>query len=149
MPAATITGEPYDRHTNETGAAMVKISSLEDLNHLKIRLIMKRNDEAAHGVIRVTVGMGSCGIAAGAMEVFRALERGIQAHGLENIVLIETGCMVLCKQEPIVEVVLGTQPKVSYGAVTPEIAERILTEHIMQGRVVEEYVIDATLFPTI
>jgi NADP-reducing hydrogenase subunit HndB len=128
---------------------MPKITSLDDLNRLKIDLVMKRNEEAARGMVRITVGMGSCGIAAGAMDVFRALEGGIQARALSHVQLIETGCMVLCKQEPIVEVVVGSKPKVSYGGVTPEIAERILSEHVMQGNVVEDFVIDATLFPTI
>lgn len=127
---------------------MPRITSLEKLNRLKIDLVMKRNAEAARGMVRVMVGMGSCGIAAGASEVFEALEDEIAARGIGNIELIQTGCMVLCKHEPIVEVIVGNKPRVSYGAVTPGIARRILQEHILEGKVIEEYVIDATPYPT-
>jgi NADP-reducing hydrogenase subunit HndB len=57
--------------------------------------------------------------------------------------------MVLCKHEPIVEVIRGNKPKVSYGGVTPGIAKRILQEHVLEGRVVEEFVIDTTPYPTL
>ncbi len=128
---------------------MPKITSLDELNRLKVELVIRRNEEAANGTVRVTVGTGTCGIAAGALEVFQVLEDGIRAKGVTDVVLIQTGCMVLCKHEPIVEVTVGNQAKVSYGEVTPAIAERILKEHIMEGKVVEDFVIDTTPFPTL
>ncbi len=128
---------------------MPRITSLDELNRLKIELVMQRNEQASRGLIRVTVGTGTCGIAAGASEVFQALEDGIHAYGLEHVNLIQTGCMVLCKHEPIVEVTVGNGPKVSYGEVTPSRAKRILRQHIMGGNAVEEFVIDTTPFPTI
>ena len=128
---------------------MPRIMSVEELNRLKIELELRRNEEAARGMIRILVGMGSCGIAAGASEVFQAFEDEIEAKGLSNVTLIETGCMVLCKHEPIVEVIVGNQPKVSYGEVTACIAKRILQEHVAEGRIVQEFVIDTTPFPTI
>ena len=127
---------------------MHRITSLDELNRLKIDLVMKRNEEAASGTVRVMVGMGSCGIAAGASEAFQALEDEIQARGLHDIVLIQTGCIGLCKHEPIVEVIVGNRPKVSYGGVTPPVARRILQEHILDGNPVQEYLIDTTPYPT-
>ncbi len=127
---------------------MPKITSVAELNRLRIDLVMKRNEEAARGDVRITVGMGTCGVAAGASEVFCALEDEIHALHLENVVLSETGCIGLCKHEPIVEVTVGTQSKVSYGRVTPCMVKRILQEHVLDGRVVEELVIDTTPFPT-
>ena len=128
---------------------MPKITSLDALNRLRVELIMKRNREAYRGHVRVTVGMGTCGIAAGAQEVFRALEDELRSHALKDITLSQTGCMGLCRHEPIVEVTAGDAPKVSYGRVTPELIKRIVREHILDGNAVEEFVIDTTPFPTI
>ncbi len=128
---------------------MPKINSLDDLNRLKVERIMKRNQDAYQGITRVTVGVGTCGIAAGALEVFRALEQDVHALQLGDIALSQVGCMGLCQHEPIVEVTVGDSPKVSYGKVTPERVKRIIQEHLVQGNVVEEFVIDATPFPTI
>ncbi len=128
---------------------MPKITSLDALNRLKVELIMQRNQEAYRGHVRVTVGMGTCGIAAGAQEVFRALEDELRSHALKDVALSQTGCMGLCRHEPIVEVIAGDAPKVSYGRVTPEMVKRIVQEHILDGNAVEEFVIDTTPFPTI
>jgi len=128
---------------------MPRITSLEDLNRLKMELAARRNREAASGMIRLAVGMGLCGIAAGALDVFHALEDGIKTRNLKNVILVQTGCMGLCKHEPIVEVSIGTQPTVSYGSVTPELAEHILSEHIVGGNVIAEAVIDTAPFPAL
>ena len=128
---------------------MPQIASLDELHRLRIELVMKRNEEAHRGTTRVTVGMGTCGIAAGAQHVFQALNDGIKVHGLKDIVLVQTGCMGLCGHEPIVEVTVGETPKVSYGKVTPGAVRRIIEEHLIQGEVVQESVINTTPFPTI
>jgi NADP-reducing hydrogenase subunit HndB len=128
---------------------MPRITSLDELNRLKIDLVMKRNEEAASGMVRITVGMGTCGIAAGASAVFTALEDEIQALGLRNVDLSQTGCIGLCKHEPIVEVTVGRNEKVSYGNVTPCVAKRIVDEHVQEGHALYEYIIDTTPFPTI
>jgi NADP-reducing hydrogenase subunit HndB len=128
---------------------MPRITSLDELNRLRVERVIRHNEEASRGVVHVAVGMGTCGIAAGALEVFRVLKDEIKAHGLKDVVLIETGCIGLCRHEPIVEVTSGNAAKVSYGRVTPELASRIVQEHILEGKPVEEFVIDATPFPTI
>ena len=128
---------------------MPRITSLDELERMKIELVMKRNQAADQGIVFVTVGMGTCGIAAGALEVFKALEAGISANHLNHVVLTQTGCMGLCGHEPIVEVTAGNEPRVSYGKVTSGMVERILREHLIEGTVVEELVIDTTPFPTL
>ena len=128
---------------------MPKIISLDGLHRLKNELIEKRNQEAYRGITYVTVGMGTCGVAAGALDVLRALEDEIKAHHLNDIVITPTGCIGLCSHEPILEVVVGDTPKVAYGKVGPDMVKRILREHILEGKVVEEFVIDTTPFPTI
>jgi NADP-reducing hydrogenase subunit HndB len=128
---------------------MPRITSLEELNRLKVELVMQRNQEAERGIVHVTVGMGTCGIAVGALAVFEALQDAIRAEGLTDVVLSQIGCIGLCRHEPIVEVTVGKGTKVSYGRLTPAIALRILHEHIVNAEPVQDFVIDTTPFPTI
>lgn len=127
---------------------MPRITSLDELNRLKVELVMKRNQEAYRGTVYVTVGMGTCGIAAGAMDVYRALEQELQSRNLKDVVLSQTGCIGLCGHEPIVEVTAGDADKISYGRVDAALAQRIVLEHVIEGKVLEEQVIDTTPFPT-
>jgi NADP-reducing hydrogenase subunit HndB len=128
---------------------MPKITSLDELNRLKVELVMKHNQDAYRGKVYVSVGLGTCGVAAGAMEVFDVLEEEIRKCDLKGVVLSQTGCIGLCSHEPLVEVAAGDAPKVSYGRVTPEIARRIVQEHILDGKPLEDFVVDTTPFPTI
>lgn len=128
---------------------MRSIQSLEDLDRYREEIIDARAAEAARGAIHIAVGMGSCGIAAGAREVLEVIQAQIDGGELKNVTLSQTGCVGLCRREPIVEISAGDAPKVIYGRVTPDEARRILREHILNGRIVEELVIDTTQFPTI
>ena len=128
---------------------MPKIMSLDELHRLKVELVLKRNEAASRGTIFVTVGTATCGIAAGALEVLRALESEIENRHLNNVIVTQTGCIGLCRDEPILEVVVGKSSKVVYGKVIPDMVKRIVQEHILGGHAVPEYVIDATPFPTI
>ena len=128
---------------------MPRIASLDDLNRLKVELEMERNARAQAGAISVTVGMGTCGIAAGAQDVYRALEQQLAAQGLKDVALGQTGCIGLCRHEPIVEVSIGNAPRISYGRVTPDMVKRIVREHLVDGKPVDEFVIDTTPYPTI
>lgn len=128
---------------------MQTIRSLEDLNRFREEISEEMCHTASPDRIQVTVGLGTCGIAAGALDVLRVIEQQIHKAGLKGVCLSQTGCIGLCRHEPIVEITLGEAPKVTYGRVSPETAERIVREHILDGRVVEELVIDTTPFPTI
>jgi len=128
---------------------MPEITSLEGLGHLKDELLEKRDQEVHRGATFVTVGMAACGIAAGALEVLKALEDEIHASHRSDIVITRTGCIGLCRYEPIVEVVVGDAPRVAYGNVDPAVVKRIVQEHILDGKAVDEFVIDAAPFPTI
>ena len=128
---------------------MPRITSMDDLRRLANALSDKRDQEAHRGITTVTVGMATCGIAAGALDVLRALEEEIQAHHLKEVVVTQTGCLGLCRHEPILEVVVDNSPKVAYGKVDPEMVKRIVRDHILGGKTVEEFVIDDTPFPTI
>ena len=90
--------------------------------------------------IRVVVGMATCGIAAGARPVLNAFVEGVDKEGLNDKVIVsQTGCIGICQYEPVVEITVPGQEKVTYVKMTAEKAEKVLKEHIKGGKVVEEY----------
>jgi len=120
---------------------MNTIKSLDDLKKVREDALAKRKVKTTSGTSQVVVGMGTCGIAAGARETMKAVLKYVESENLQNILVTQTGCIGLCEQEPIMQVVLGEQPKVTYGKVTPEIAAKIMKEHVVGGKVVSQYVI--------
>mgnify|MGYP000905672002 FL=1 len=87
--------------------------------------------------VGIVVGMATCGIAAGARDAMKAILETIETDAISGVIVTQTGCIGLCEKEPIVQVVIGEQPKVTYGKVTPEVARRIMKEHVTGGKVVE------------
>ena len=122
---------------------MTTIKSLEDLKKIREEALEKRKVKTAEGKAQVTVAMGTCGIAAGARETMKAVLDIIEKENISGIIVSQTGCIGLCEKEPIVQVTIGSEPKVTYGKVTPEVARRIMKEHIGQGKVIKEHVIQA------
>ena len=120
---------------------MNSVKTLEDLKRLREEALEKRKVKEASGQAQVIVGMGTCGIAAGARETMKAILDTIESDNLSGILVTQTGCIGLCEKEPIVQVVLGDQPKVTYGKVSPEVARRIMQEHVVNGTVVKDYVV--------
>ena len=118
---------------------MPKITSLADLQQLRQQLqrdIKARTDTTT----TITVGMGTCGIAAGAREVMHAVlaeldRRGINAH------VTTVGCIGMCSKEPLVDIQQGNEPRVTYGNITPDMVPRLIEEHLVHGNVVEEWVV--------
>jgi len=122
---------------------MSAVKSLEDLKRVKEEALEKRKVQATSGRAQVTVGMGTCGIAAGARDTMKAILKFIEDENLSDIIVAQTGCIGLCEWEPIVEVAIGQEPKVTYGNVSPDKAKEIMTEHVMGSKVITEYVIPA------
>jgi len=88
----------------------------------------------------VLVGMGTCGIAAGARAAFQTLEKAIADKGLKDVVLKQTGCLGLCFSEPTVEVKNTDGSSTVYGNVNAAFAERIAAEHLITGTPLTENV---------
>jgi len=80
---------------------------------------------------KILVGLGTCGIAAGAQETYNALARKLEAG--VSFDLGKTGCIGMCYREPLVELHFESGARFQYGGVTPERVERILDEHLGQG----------------
>lgn len=121
---------------------MEKIKSLEDLKKLRAEALEKRTAKAISGQKEVIVGMGTVGIAAGARDTLKAILDYIESEGLTDIVVRQTGNIGIDSFEPVVQVVIGEQAKVTYGRVTPDAARRIMKEHVVGGNVVKEHHIE-------
>ena len=122
---------------------MPAIKSLEDLKRIREEALEKRKVKTESGVAQVTVAMGTCGIAAGARDTMKAILNYIETNNVSGVVVTQTGCIGMCEREPIVQVTIGEQPKVTYGKVTPDIAERIMKEHVQAGKTISEFVVPA------
>ncbi len=118
---------------------MPKLKSLEELQQLRKR-VQKDMKVRTQSSTTITVGMGTCGISAGAREVMHAIlaeleRRNIDAH------VTTVGCIGMCSREPLVDIQQGDEPRVTYGNVTPAMVPRIIEEHLIRGKVVEEWVV--------
>jgi len=118
---------------------MPTINSLDDLKRIREEALRKREVKSASGQKQIIVGMGTCGIAAGARDTMKAILDQIQSEGLTGISVTQTGCVGLCEMEPIIQVKIGDGEKVTYGKIDSDKAAKIIREHIVGGVVVKEY----------
>ncbi len=91
---------------------------------------------------QIIVGMGTCGIAAGAKETFNAIIGELDAKGITHVRVCQTGCMGLCHSEPTVEVIVPNMPVVIYGNVGVETGRQIVHAHIIGKTLVDNHICD-------
>jgi NADP-reducing hydrogenase subunit HndB len=118
--------------------------TLEDLRKLRDskKTDLRRRD-AEGKEIQVIVGMGTCGIAAGAKVTLDAFIKSLDDNKLVDTVMVrQTGCMGLCHSEPTVEVVVPGMPAVIYGKVDAEIAGEIVKKHIIGRELLDGHILD-------
>jgi len=120
---------------------MKSLADLEAIRAKTLENIAMRKDH--NDAARVVVGMATCGIAAGARPVMLQFVEEIKKRNLEHVTVSQTGCIGMCRLEPMVDVIMPGKEKVTYVKVTPEMVARIVAEHIVNGRPVEEYTIGA------
>ena len=121
---------------------MAKLT-LEDLRKMrgeKQKALEMR--DSSNKDIQVVVGMGTCGIAAGAKDTFTALIDTLTAKNLTNVLVRQTGCMGLCHSEPTVEVVVPGMPTVIYGHVDVATAKDIVEKHIVGKELISDKILD-------
>lgn len=88
----------------------------------------------------IIVGMGTCGIAAGARDTMHAILEELHKRDIEaNVTTV--GCIGMCAREPLVDIEQAGKPRVTYGNVTPDMVSRLIEEHLVKGHVVEEWVV--------
>ena len=120
------------------------MKSLAELAAIRARMIDQVNMHKDDNVdTRIVVGMATCGIAAGARPVMLGFIEELKRRGIENVTVAQTGCVGMCRLEPMVEVYVKDQEKVTYVHMTPEKVARVVNDHIVNGRPVDEYTIGA------
>ncbi len=121
---------------------MKSLAELEAIRQRTLeRINLRREDESEN--IRVVIGMATCGIAAGARPVMMEFMNEINKRSLKEVTVSQTGCIGMCRLEPMVDVYMPGKEKVTYVHMTPEKARRVVAEHIVNGRPVTEYTIGA------
>lgn len=113
--------------------------TVEDLKRIKEQHKAAFTVREGGARVKVTVHMGTCGIAAGARRIMETLLTEINNQGLTDVIVTTSGCAGLCSKEPMATVEVSQEPPVKYVELNEEKIKKILTEHILQGKVVEEY----------
>ena len=121
---------------------MKSLAELQAIREKTLNRINLRKEEESD-VTRVVIGMATCGIAAGARPVMLAFMDEINKRGLNHVTVSQTGCIGMCRLEPMVDVITPGNEKVTYVHMTPEKVGRVVAEHIVNGRPVAEYTIGA------
>ena len=120
------------------------MKTLAELAQIRDRMKNKVALREGSGEIRVVVGMATCGIAAGARPVLNAFVEQVADQNLgDRVTVTQTGCIGMCRFEPIVEVFEGDKERVTYVKVKPEMVPEIIKEHLIGGKPVTKYTIGA------
>jgi NADP-reducing hydrogenase subunit HndB len=121
--------------------AKMTLEELRKLRESKKKEMTSREVEGKS--IQVIVGMGTCGIAAGAKATFDSILDALEDHGLAGSVMVrQTGCMGLCYVEPTVEVVMPDMPPVIYGRVDAAVGKAIVEKHLIGKQLLDNHIYD-------
>ncbi len=116
------------------------MKNIKELEELRKKL---KTEYSVHKetVIKIIIGMGTCGIAAGAKKIMNYILEEINKRNISGIEVTQTGCIGMCMHEPLVDIINKGGPRVTYGRVTQDIAYRIISEYIINSRIIEDAVI--------
>jgi NADP-reducing hydrogenase subunit HndB len=119
------------------------MKTLDELK--KIREDAKKNLELRNTdkTVRVVVGMATCGISAGARPVLQTFVEEVSKRKLHNVQVVQTGCIGMCTYEPIVEITMPNEEKVTYVFMDTDKVKKVVSDHLVNGRVVVDYTIGA------
>ena len=116
------------------------MKSIQELEAIRKKTMDNVNQRTDRTTTRIVVGMATCGIAAGARPVLLSILDEVKKLGLSDVSVVQTGCIGVCRLEPIVEVIKPGEEKVTYIKMDAEKAKRIVAEHVAEGKIVDEYV---------
>ena len=117
----------------------MKKLEIEDLDKISQKVRKTTLLREGAGEAKITVHMGTCGIASGARNIMNALLDEFEKNKIEDVILTSSGCAGLCSREPMVTVELKGEATIKYVDLTPEKICRILREHVIGKKIVEEY----------
>lgn len=115
---------------------------LEDLRKIREKAEKEMKLREGKARVKIIVGMGTSGIAAGARDVLKVFLEEVEKRNLQDVIVTQTGEKGLASHEPVVEIHEEGKPVIVYGNVTPELARRIVAEHIVNANPVSDYVIE-------
>lgn len=119
------------------------MKTVAELNQRKINALKAMNAYREKDGYRVVVGMATCGRAAGAEPVMNAIVEEVKKRNLQNVVVQETGCIGVCRFEPMVEVYDASGKKITYVKMDAEKALRVVAEHLVNRKPVVDFTIGA------
>ncbi|MEW6184165.1 MAG: (2Fe-2S) ferredoxin domain-containing protein [Thermodesulfobacteriota bacterium] len=118
---------------------MTKLKSIEELKKIREEARKDLLSRVQTGT-RIIIGMGTCGIAAGARDSMQAVLRELEAKKIDAHV--ETvGCVGMCAKEPLIDIEQAGKSRVRYGNITSEKVPRLIEEHLVRGLVVQEWAV--------
>lgn len=117
----------------------MKLEDLKKIREKKEQEMLLRDGKAR---VKLVVDMGTSGIAAGARETLKALLEEVAKRGLQDVMVTQSGERGLSSHEPVVSVNEEGKTVVVYGKVDPELARKIVAEHVVNGRILSEHVLE-------
>jgi len=117
-----------------------KIKSLADLRKIK-ETCTDLTSTRCTDTKTIVIGMGTCGIAAGAREIMDEVLKELQRRGIGDVSVQTTGCIGMCQQEPLLDVIIPGKERITYGKITRADVKRIIAEHVVNGRIVTDLAI--------
>jgi NADP-reducing hydrogenase subunit HndB len=112
---------------------------LEDLAAIRDRTRRMTSLREGAARVKLTVHMGTCGIAAGARKVMEAALREVEEQDIKEVIVTTSGCAGLCSREPMATVEVAGQAPVKYVDLTEAKMKTIMAEHVVGGKIVEQY----------
>ena len=124
---------------------MSEIKSLEELHQLREEMTQAVCARRQTSTV-ITVGMGTCGIAAGARETLQAIEEELARRQIDAVV-VTAGCIGVCVREPLVDIQQAGKSRIVYANIHPVMVPRLVEEHVIKGQPVKEWVVGRMVSP--
>src|SRR6056297_3313030 len=116
------------------------MKSLDEIKKLRNKSLHRIQTRSTDNKPRIIIGMGTCGIAAGARKVLNSIMEEVNDKDLD-LVITQTGCIGMCEKEPLIDVEMPNESRITYGHVTPENVKKIIREHVINGNIVQSLAI--------
>jgi NADP-reducing hydrogenase subunit HndB len=113
--------------------------TIQDLAKIREKAKSLTTIRESEGRAKVTVHMGTCGIAAGARDIMDALLDEMEKNRITDVIVTTSGCAGFCRKEPMATVELKGQPPVKYVELTPDKMREIVKGHLLGGRIAVKY----------
>jgi NADP-reducing hydrogenase subunit HndB len=118
---------------------MPKLAGVDDLMRVREEILRSREAGRKAGTT-IYIGMGTCGIAAGARETMSAIQAELARRKID-VRITAVGCLGMCVREPLVDIQRPGELRVTYANVRPDMVPRLIEEHLVKGRPVAEWVL--------